>query len=133
MVDDLISETFQCITCNHVLPLTEFYSDHRRRSGHFSECKGCLKTRSRRSSLKSFGITTEDYDRMLAKQEGSCAICGSPCSTGRRLAVDHDHNSGTVRGLLCMDCNTGLGKFCDDPTRLHRAAIYLQTPPNHAQ
>lgn len=63
----------------------------------------------RRAHLKSkFGITPTDYDRMLVEQSGGCAICGKP-PTSRRLHVDHDHDTGKVRGLLCTRCNTSLG------------------------
>lgn len=55
-----------------------------------------------------YGITPEDYDRMLEEQGGVCAICEGACPTGRRLAVDHDHETGRVRGLLCVNCNQRL-------------------------
>lgn len=74
---------------------------------------------------RKFGLTVEDYDRMVAEQEGSCAICRRPCQTGRRLAVDHCHKTGAVRGLLCHSCNLGIGKLGDDPERLLSAARYL--------
>jgi recombination endonuclease VII len=48
---------------------------------------------------------------MLADQEGRCAICHEPCGTGRRLAVDHDHSSSCIRGLLCFRCNTSLARY----------------------
>lgn len=62
--------------------------------------------------LKSkYGLTEDDYSAMLEKQKGLCAICENPCATGRRLAVDHDHATGKVRGLLCLYCNRLLGRF----------------------
>jgi hypothetical protein len=62
-------------------------------------------------------VTQETYDRILAAQDGGCAICGALPAV-RDLAVDHDHKTGAVRGLLCMSCNTGLGHFHDDPELL---------------
>ena len=74
---------------------------------------------------RKFGITIADYDALLASQGDGCAICKSPCPTGRRLAVDHDHATKAVRGLLCHSCNLGIGKLGDDPERLLAAAKYL--------
>lgn len=62
--------------------------------------------------LKSrYGITLEDYEALLAKQNGVCAICEQPCKTGERLSVDHNHATGVVRGLLCRGCNFRLGQI----------------------
>ena len=77
--------------------------------------------------IRQFGITAEQYDEMLASQSGGCAICRKTCSSGRRLAVDHDHATGKVRGLLCAKCNQGLGQFRDDPELLRVAMAYLET------
>jgi hypothetical protein len=57
------------------------------------------------------GISEKEYADMLADQEGCCAICRDVCGTGRRLAVDHDHSSGRIRGLLCFRCNTSLARY----------------------
>ncbi|MGH8986882.1 MAG: endonuclease VII domain-containing protein [Acidimicrobiia bacterium] len=73
---------------------------------------------------RTFGLTLEDYELLLAPQLGGCAICGE--APGKiSLHVDHDHESGEVRGLLCFRCNGGLGQFKEQPTRLLRAADYL--------
>jgi hypothetical protein len=69
------------------------------------------------------------YDEMLVAQDNSCYICKESCSTGFRLAVDHDHNSGQIRGLLCKNCNTALGLFRHDIELLKRAISYLE---NHS-
>lgn len=74
---------------------------------------------------KRYGVTIEQYDEMLAQQNGLCAICNKTCGTGRNLAVDHDHATGEVRGLLCAECNTGLGKFKDSLDLLTGAMSYL--------
>lgn len=81
--------------------------------------------------LARYGLTVEEYDRMLENQNGVCAICQEPESAigrggrVRPLAVDHDHDTGAVRGLLCNDCNSGLGRFDDDVTRMGAAIAYL--------
>ena len=79
-----------------------------------------------------YGITPEKYMEMLTVQNNCCAICGNE-ETARhnrsnevqKLAVDHCHVTGKVRGLLCQDCNRGIAKFHDDPVRLKNALKYL--------
>jgi len=87
-----------------------------------------------RDILRKYGITPADYDAILIAQGGGCAGCGAATSRdGRRLAVDHDHRccpgsrscGKCVRGLLCTNCNRGLGRLADDPARLSRLIDYL--------
>lgn len=80
------------------------------RKSHFKEC---------------YGITIEEYDQMLLKQGGVCAICKQPPGK-RRLAVDHCHTTQNIRSLLCTTCNVGLGSFKDDPKLLEAAIEYLK-------
>jgi hypothetical protein len=80
--------------------------------------------------VKLYGITANDYDDLLKKQNGVCAICEKPETAvirnkRVRLAVDHDHTKGIIRGLLCMMCNHGIGRFKDDIKILQRAIDYL--------
>lgn len=77
-------------------------------------------------SLKfRFNITPQDYESMLSKQDGKCAICRkSP--TNKRLAVDHCHETGKIRGLLCFRCNFGLSYFAESADTLERATVYLR-------
>ena len=84
--------------------------------------------------LKHFyGITIEDYNRMLNAQGGLCAICGlTEVAEGDKqrvkyLSVDHCHETDEVRGLLCRRCNSGLGFFSDDIKLLHKATNYLES------
>jgi hypothetical protein len=82
----------------------------------------------RRGLLKKYGLTLEDYDRMVFMQGGGCAICGSPEGGGiiKLLYVDHDHKTGNVRGLLCQPCNAGIGNFLDNPDLMKEAIAYLK-------
>jgi hypothetical protein len=87
------------------------------------------KTSKREYALKeNYGIGSHEYEEMLRRQEGKCGICGAIAADARgcRLHVDHCHNTGAVRGLLCSNCNHGIGKFSDCPERLEQAAMYLR-------
>ena len=110
-----------------------------------SYCKPCGRTRSAQFRnakgadwmkdymlRKDFGITLEQFQAMWDEQSGLCAVCNVPMergtvkdTRGQTCCVDHDHDTGSVRGLLCFNCNTGLGKFGDDADLLLRAARYL--------
>lgn len=79
--------------------------------------------------LTRHGLRPEDYDALFVKQKGLCAICGRSPEEGTFLHIDHDHETGRVRGLLCSPCNFGLGRFEDDPDRLRAAVRYLSKPP----
>ena len=84
---------------------------------------------NRRNNLRiKYGITIERYDAMFVAQSGCCAICKAPQSAlSRRLAVDHNHDTGKIRALLCGECNSGLGKFKDNQELLRAAAAYLHS------
>jgi hypothetical protein len=84
----------------------------------------------RKYKLKKYGLTEEMYEKMLAEQDGKCAICrNAPDQNShpnqRFLSVDHDHTTGRVRGLLCANCNHMIGKCHDDPALLIKAVEYL--------
>lgn len=84
--------------------------------------------RNRRANYKAaYGITIEEYDRLLTEQGDACAICREPCPSGRRLAVDHDHETGAVRGLLCGPCNIAIGLMRDSLELLDAAMGYLRS------
>lgn len=93
--------------------------------------------RCRRKDLRRQGITQEEYDAQYKRQGGVCAICGlthgrSLMGRSKDLAIDHDHQTNELRGLLCDDCNIGLGIFRDDPERLLVAAWYLLAYKNRS-
>jgi Recombination endonuclease VII len=75
--------------------------------------------------LRKHGITADDYDHLLYQQGGGCALCGAVKSKhGSRLAVDHCHTTGHIRGLLCFNCNRKLGSLEADPAWIARAMVY---------
>ena len=120
-----------CRVCGK--PLTD--AQQRTRSVYCStECRAAGRLAERKRThrhnwLKKYGMTVGEYEDMVAAQEGRCAICGTtkPGSNGAvSWCVDHCHKTGAVRGLLCMGCNVGLGKFRDDPGLLEKAAAYLR-------
>jgi hypothetical protein len=77
---------------------------------------------------KLYGITSEQYNQLLLKQNGCCAICNKPSTDyKRRLHVDHDHTTKKIRGLLCVRCNYGVGYFNEDTSLLDKAKEYLNT------
>jgi hypothetical protein len=88
-----------------------------------------------RKLFKHYGITIEDYNRLLEQQGGVCAICGRPPVSKRRFHVDHNHKTGVVRGLLCSGCNTAVGGVHEDTNVLQKMIAYLNekaapTDPN---
>ena len=84
-------------------------------------------------NLRKYGLTLEEYGIMLAAQDGKCAVCRTPAGECQNqygsipLAVDHDHVTGKVRGLLCMKCNRAAGFLQDDPEIVRNLATYLST------
>lgn len=87
-----------------------------------------MKRHGRNATLRQFGITQEDYDKILQEQDGKCAICGVERNGSKEnFCVDHDHETGKVRGLLCTKCNLGIGKMKDSPDLLRKAAKYLDS------
>jgi len=90
------------------------------------------KTKSDRRILKVYGISDEDYCRMLAAQNGKCVVCGRENSgyvkNGEytRMYVDHDHATGKIRGLLCRTCNSAIGFAQDNPEILEKLSKYLR-------
>lgn len=121
----------ECRDCRNWLPEREFVRNSKAKDGLHHRCRAC----NRDASLqRRYGITSARYDALLAAQNGGCAICGRACSTGRMLAVDHDHAccpgatscGRCVRGLLCNSCNHAIGKFEDSPAWLRAAANYVE-------
>jgi hypothetical protein len=121
-----------CPDCDTVKPVYEFPRNTANRTGRHTYCRPCHNARgkasldavggSRTYHLKRrYGITADDADVMLVAQGGLCAIC----KAAPAAHVDHDHETGAVRALLCFNCNGGLGQFKDNPHFLHAAAYYV--------
>ena len=86
----------------------------------------CNKDRARGYHFKKkYGITLEDYAQRLEEQGGGCAICARPPKPGKHLVVDHDHETGRRRALLCSSCNMALGFVREDPVIAEQLASYL--------
>jgi Recombination endonuclease VII len=104
--------------------------------GHIDErytrnrnCVGCMNDkRDRRVRiLKLRGLTEKEYADMLLKQNGNCAICKNKLGIGQDANLDHCHKLDKARGVLCRNCNLGLGSFKDNPNFLRSAALYVET------
>lgn len=106
----------KCPKCGRVLPDNMF-------AHNTSKCKLCRRDYD---WWYKYGLSPEEYLKMYEEQEGKCKICGKELPDGEYLHVDHIKNTKTVRGLLCRDCNIGLGHFKDNPEVLRKAAKYLE-------
>lgn len=113
-----------CSVCAKIKPEKHFIG---RRGKLCKSCKACRERFRRHHEthrLKhTYGIDRKTYEQMYQDQGGVCKICSQPCT--QALAVDHDHETGEIRGLLCRACNTGLGLFKDNPALLQNALDYL--------
>ena len=132
-----------CNKCKKTLSVDSFYVRKAgKEKGRFIKpCKECIKKKRkeytnssrgkfiyRRKHLKNnYGLTVEKFNQMYADQNGRCAICGVSSDVERNLAVDHDHKTGKVRGLLCVFCNTLTGYVEKQPKRIKRVKEYLKT------
>lgn len=81
---------------------------------------------TRAATLRVYGLTPEDYDKMYRQQQGLCAICHLPPKEGKPLHVDHRHQTGVVRQLLCLRCNVGIENFDENIEFLKSAVLYLE-------
>ena len=122
-----------CKSCKEDLE-EEAFSKCQRARGRQHACKKCNKIyrdkhkeRVKDYQLQyKFGISLAEYITLSEQQKGLCAICSSVCRTGRKLAVDHDHKTGKIRGLLCVPCNQALGQFDEDINKMKQAIEYLK-------
>lgn len=127
----------QCSQCREFKSIEAFAKDKHKRSGRVSRCKSCISkydaarynpTKRLENHLKrQYSLSLQDYDNLVTKQGGKCAICGTkdPGDNRSRLCVDHCHDTGKVRGLLCARCNIALGGFKDSTKLLAKAILYL--------
>lgn len=144
-----------CSKCKVDKPHSEYFKDKVRKIGIRCKCKACCKEeiinwreknrseyndyaamwraknpdKQHKAEIKRrYGLSIEDYNKMLVEQECKCAICGkqhNPTKSRGRLFVDHDHKTGKLRQLLCGACNSALGYFLDDTRLLAEAIAYI--------
>lgn len=126
-----------CNKCGELKPLFSFHKSKGNPDGLKYHCKECDKIyrgthqktafyHQRKNRKSKFGITVEDYDRIFDKQKGCCAICRMhQTELPRALGVDHNHETGKIRGLLCSYCNRGLGYFKESRGCLIKAIQYI--------
>ncbi|MEV6398832.1 endonuclease domain-containing protein [Streptomyces sp. NPDC051907] len=112
-----------CHGCGETKPHEEWHRNASASDGLSTRCKACRVIQGRAGHLKrQYGITEADRDEMIRSQMGVCSIClAAPA-----VHVDHCHETGRVRGVLCFNCNSGIGKLGDDPDTLGRAIAYLE-------
>jgi hypothetical protein len=127
-----------CPSCLSVLPQDDFVRNRSTTSGYGTYCRPCQNAKSgeslarrhgsgRHDHLKHrYGIGAAEVEQQLHGQDWRCLVCTNALTLAT-AHVDHDHATGAVRGLLCFNCNGGLGQFHDDADRLRRAAEYVET------
>ncbi|MFB6521786.1 endonuclease VII domain-containing protein [Streptomyces sp. NPDC056401] len=112
-----------CRRCKEIKPHSEWDRNKTASDGRSTRCKACRAVESRAGHLKrSYGMTEADRDEMIAAQGGICLICKKRAA----VHVDHCHTTGRVRGVLCFNCNTAIGKLGDDPDAARRVVSYLE-------
>lgn len=132
------ARTKPCPDCQRTLPIEDFGQTSQ---GYpYAQCPECRRVRARqryaerreierervfaKSLLRRYGMTLQEYYERLADQDGRCAVCDEEPED--RLQVDHCHDTGAVRALLCGGCNAMLGRSRDRPDVLRRGAVYLE-------
>lgn len=150
----------QCPSCMETKDVGEFYKDKRSRYGVTVYCKICVRRKQKerydrdpkqwQDKVRSWrkktgkksnkprpqrqrhasGLAWQDFDQIIADQEGRCAICDRQLD---KPVIDHCHETKLIRGALCNRCNLGIGYFSDSPIILAAAAQYLTSPPSKRQ
>lgn len=136
----------KCSKCKEFRDLSDFHSDKQKKDGLYSSCKDCMAAvytskeyrekrkdnpiytkAKRKHKVKKYGLSEQDYKSLIEKHNNQCAICGLKQSdTWRLLSIDHNHETNKVRGLLCSNCNLGLGYFKDNIELLKGAIEYVK-------
>lgn len=112
-----------CRQCGEIKPHSEWHKNTSASDGLSTRCKACKAIQGRAGHLKrSYGMTEAQRDEMIAAQGGLCCIC----LKAPAVHVDHCHKTGRVRGVLCFNCNTAIGKLGDDPDAARRVVSYLE-------
>jgi hypothetical protein len=136
---DAVTKT--CSTCGTTLPLDDFPPRTKgSRDGRHGSCRPCLRARGARYRVKAradgrlrasqvrtrYGVEPERLAEMLTEQDGRCYLCRRPERRGRQLCLDHHHDTGRPRRLLCDDCNNAIARAHEDPELLRRMAAYVE-------
>lgn len=140
-LNDDIQTHKQCGTCKDIKPIDNFFNSSASKDGKGTRCKSCdlaarykwtadnperSKESNRRRAIRhKYGIELEDYDNLLKSQDNKCAICSTTFNGGKSFSIDHCHQTGTIRGLLCNQCNRGIGMLGDTAEALLKAYKYL--------
>lgn len=155
MARKVSDKIFICGSCEKPKRKSSFYPEPSRAHGISSRCIKCdqeknralykqnaeqrkayrIRYKARRRELhleQKWGMSISEYGAMCRAQNGLCAICGK-APLKRQLAVDHDHATGAIRGLLCDSCNLGIGYFNDDPELMLAAIDYINQSRNQMQ
>jgi hypothetical protein len=142
--EKLLAKGFlRCFDCGGIMTLDKFNNHNKGFAGKKTHCKECQKIRKSKCiennkdthknnqkkwqltrRLRKYGLTLEQYEVIMLKQNNKCRICGDSISM-KTVAIDHCHNEGHVRGVLCGTCNSGLGFFKDNTESLKKAIDYL--------
>ena len=142
--EELVNNKKTCCVCKEVKSRDDFWNTKRTKDGKTYECKSCggarrckyeadkkdkIQTTKRLSQIKTYYNSSEEVIvGMMNQQKGCCCVCGDtlqdPCS-GKNYAIDHNHNTGEIRGLLCLHCNSMLGQAKDSPSILLAGYNYL--------
>lgn len=132
----IIVDKKKCTLCKRTKPSARFYKNKYTKDGLVARCIPCHKKTvksnyhsARKHTLRRYGLTIADYEKMHRNQSGRCAVCETDSpgySRGTSFAVDHNHKTGAVRDLLCRKCNTALGQVDDDILLLEKLIAYIR-------
>jgi len=144
VLQDLLTQSKICCVCAERKAFEFFYNAKNKNDGKSYRCKECdekaskkwaennpkkKKESQRERNLKfKYNLSIEKYETLLRGQKYCCGICGSasPGAHKQMFCVDHSHDTGKIRGLLCNNCNRGVGLLGDTPSRLYEAFLYLE-------
>jgi hypothetical protein len=134
-------QEIMCTSCRRALPVAAFALRKDTKVPRVrSNCRECLAARQTAKnqaehsdaqvywwsrSIAKYGLTPQSWRELFDSQDSRCAICGTEDNGKKRFHVDHDHDSGEVRGILCTTCNVGIGSFKDDADLVFKAFSYL--------
>lgn len=125
------TDHYRCSLCNILKHRSAFHKDKNTSRGHRSSCKDCRIPYSKQNKLKKYGLTLQDFELRLVYQNMQCACCDRKMELNtkrksRMACVDHDHDTGAVRDLLCGRCNLALGNIDDSSAIAEKLRQYLR-------